>query len=1010
MNTHFYDKVPKEKRFYSEGFENVELTLDEIAEVINLGCTISYQYRDGIRKSENFLGTDFLAVDIDSGMTLADAFKHPIFTSFCSMHYVTPSHTPDEHRFRLVFALPRPICKVSEVKAAAYALTKRLSGDLKATDAARIFHGCRDSFPQVYNRGITEDFLHELIDDGTNQPASESIIFAGSTTNRSNYQPEPSRVVRTSDGANIKLESIKGTTSIYCPFHDDHNPSAFVARSPNGSQFIHCATCGNTWHVKGTSPYEERFDDFDQTIRRIKNKTTTETHEDSPLRDLLMSHQVSPNNITITQNEHLEIHCLQDGLTLIKSPKGTGKTTYLAVALGNIIQRFATLEEYEEGTDYEIEEAFFSEERVLLIGHRQALIGDLCKRLSLNSYLDDHKLEYYEVQGRKCRYGVCMDSLHKVRSESYDIIVIDEVEQVLSHFLSDTIGEKRLGLFAIFCRLIQRAKKIVALDADLGWISYITLAHLTREQIGKPRVSKKTPLPVPRKLHIYVNDWQPRNRELLVYDSMFQLIHEIKKSVVNRQRILITSNSKAKIKALTHAIRSLEKEIDAPIRMISITSENSGSKDIQHFIKNIKTEILNFQVILSSPSLGTGIDISFENGKREVDAVFGLFENQINTHFEIDQQLARVRNPGSVHVWVSPRTFKFETDFRIAGKDFLHRHLLDVVTTGVIDQEWDINSRHIDPFLRMAALIVSHQRASKNRLRANFLQYRKEQGWSIQNVREDVTLHQSGKDIFQIGKDVSDQEWRTAVLNSTPMDQVQFMQFRERLESNEREYSSDQWYAFYRTRVELFYGQVVDDHLLNKDRKGAWRREISTYEVLTSLNDQTFNSRIKSSSQGAEKKNNALKQRLFRDHHTAVYLIYGLVSTTPIFKDGKFDPNVVFVTDDLEKFVKASSKLKEFIQMQLEVNTQSDIEQKPVQHLGKILAKVGLGVKKVTQSTSKGKKSYSYSLDPDMFKIMEEITQIRSGLTRCGWDFIDLKYGFEYDQIECEWLGSNLDY
>jgi hypothetical protein len=369
---------------------------------------------------------------------------------------------------------------------------------------------------------------------------------------------------------------------------------------------------------------------------------------------------------------------------------------------------------------------------------------------------------------------------------------------------------------------------------------------------------------------------------------MFQLIHEIKKSVVNRQRILITSNSKAKIKALTHAIRSLEKEIDAPIRMISITSENSGSKDIQYFIKNIKTEILNFQVILSSPSLGTGIDISFENGKREVDAVFGLFENQINTHFEIDQQLARVRNPGSVHVWVSPRTFKFETDFRIAGKDFLHRHLLDVVTTGVIDQEWDINSRHIDPFLRMAALIVSHQRASKNRLRANFLQYRKEQGWSIQNVREDVTLHQSGKDIFQIGKDVSDQEWRTAVLNSTPMDQVQFMQFRERLESNEREYSSDQWYAFYRTRVELFYGQVVDDHLLNKDRKGAWRREISTYEVLTSLNDQAFNSRIKSSSQGAEKKNNALKQRLFRDHHTAVYLIYGLVSTTPIFKDGGF--------------------------------------------------------------------------------------------------------------------------
>ncbi len=1004
VNTHFFDKMTKEKRFYREGFENVELTLDEIAEVINLGCTISYQFRNGIRKSENFLGTDFLAVDIDSGMTLEEAFEHPIFKSYCSMHYVTPSHTPDDHRFRLVFALPRTITKISEVKAAAIALTKRLSGDLKTTDAARIFHGCKDSFPQVYGRGITEDFLYELIDDGKNLPASESVIFAGSTTNRSDYQPEPSRVVRTSDGANLKLESIKGTTSIYCPFHDDHNPSAFVARSPSGSQFIHCSSCQTSWHVKGTSAYEQRFDDFDQTIRRIKNTTITETHDDSPLRDLLLSQQVSPKNITITQKEHLEIEGLQDGLTLIKSPKGTGKTTYLADVLGKIIRRFATLEEYEEGTDSEIEEAFFSKERILLVGHRQALIGDLCKRLSLNSYLDDPKSDSSEIRRRKSRYGVCLDSLHKVHGESYDIIVIDEVEQVLSHFLSDTIGEKRRGLFAIFCELIQRAKKVVALDADLGWISYITLAHLCREQVQKTTPS------VPLKLQIYINDWQPQNRELLVYGSMFQLIHEIKKSVVNRQRIFITANSKAKVKALTHAIKSLEKEIDAPIRMISITSENSGTEDIQHFIKSIKTEILNYQVILSSPSLGTGIDISFENGKREIDAVFGLFENQINTHFEIDQQLARVRNPGSVHVWVSPRTFNFETDFRVAGKDFLHRHLLDVVTTGVVDKDWDIQSREIESFLRMAALIVSHQRASKNRLRANFLQYRKDQGWSIQIVKEDETLQQSGKDLFQIGKDVSDQEWRSAVLNATTMDRVQFMQFREQLESNDQEYSSDQWCAFYRTRLELFYGRVVDEDLLNQDRKGAWRREISMFEELTKLDDQIFDSMVRKNSQGAENKNNALKQRLFRDRHTAVELIYGLLAATPIFTNGKFDPHAVFITDDLKKFVKASIKLKAIVQAQLEINTQSDVEQKAVQHLGKILAKVGLGVKKVTQSTTKGKKTYFYALDPDIFKSLEEITRIRSGLTNEGWDFVDQQYGFEYAPIEKEWLESNLDY
>lgn len=148
VNTHFFDKMTEEKRFYREGFGSEELTLEEIAEVIHLGCTISYQYRDGIRKSENFLGTDFLAVDIDSGMTLEEAFKHPIVEKYCSMHYVTPNHTPDDHRFRLFFILPRTIKKISEVKSAAIALTKRLSGDLKTTDAARMFHGCKDSYPR----------------------------------------------------------------------------------------------------------------------------------------------------------------------------------------------------------------------------------------------------------------------------------------------------------------------------------------------------------------------------------------------------------------------------------------------------------------------------------------------------------------------------------------------------------------------------------------------------------------------------------------------------------------------------------------------------------------------------------------------------------------------------------------------------------------------------------------------------------------------------------------------
>ncbi len=229
------------------------------------------------------------------------------------------------------------------------------------------------------------------------------------------------------------------------------------------------------------------------------------------------------------------------------------------------------------------------------------------------------------------------------------------------------------------------------------------------------------------------------------------------------------------------------------------------------------------------------------------------------------------------------------------------------------------------------------------------------------------------------------------------------------MEHKEYEYSNDRLYSFYRTRMELFFGQVVDDQLLDDDRNGALRREITMYEDLIKLDDKKFSKMFDNQLQGTHRKNTALKQKLFRDRHTAAGLIYGLLSTTPVFKDGEFDTKAVFVTDDLKKFIGASIKLTEFILAQLEVNTRKDVEQKAVQHLGAILSKVGLKVKMVTKSTAKGKKTYSYALDPDAVKKLEEITRVRSELKHEGWGFVDKQYGFQYSEIDMMWLESKQD-
>lgn len=76
-------------------------------------------------------------------------------------------------------------------------------------------------------------------------------------------------------------------------------------------------------------------------------------------------------------------------------------------------------------------------------------------------------------------------------------------------------------------------------------------------------------------------------------------------------------------------------------------------------------EVPEYTVVLAAPSLGTGIDITFENGESKIDCVYGIFDNQINSHFETHQHIAESKHPKEVNMRVSPETFRFETDFGV---------------------------------------------------------------------------------------------------------------------------------------------------------------------------------------------------------------------------------------------------------------------------------------------------------------------------------------------------------
>lgn len=63
----------------------------------------------GFRHNDNFVSSDFMSLDIDSGLTIDNAEKRIQSLGLACLCLPSPSHSPELHRFRLIFPLARTI-------------------------------------------------------------------------------------------------------------------------------------------------------------------------------------------------------------------------------------------------------------------------------------------------------------------------------------------------------------------------------------------------------------------------------------------------------------------------------------------------------------------------------------------------------------------------------------------------------------------------------------------------------------------------------------------------------------------------------------------------------------------------------------------------------------------------------------------------------------------------------------------------------------------------------------
>ena len=148
---------------YNGTFENVNISAIDLANSVNEGFAFCSQHKEQRRKSSNFTGAGFLAIDIDHGLTLETVQADTYYKKYGTIIYTTPSHTADAHRFRIVFELETPILDAQKMTQALTGLISRFGADGSCKDACRLFFGSKNSAPIVSDNRLPTSEVDALV-------------------------------------------------------------------------------------------------------------------------------------------------------------------------------------------------------------------------------------------------------------------------------------------------------------------------------------------------------------------------------------------------------------------------------------------------------------------------------------------------------------------------------------------------------------------------------------------------------------------------------------------------------------------------------------------------------------------------------------------------------------------------------------------------------------------------------------------------------------------------------
>ncbi|MEM6751528.1 MAG: DUF3854 domain-containing protein [Cyanobacteria bacterium P01_C01_bin.38] len=588
---------------------------------------------------------------------------------------------------------------------------------------------------------------------------------------------------------------------------------------------------------------EKGVDDFASARRMDADFLLTAIIDDArSLDDYRRSFFISNRGLSKKYKPHVRVHAryLSDaiklplsGLVVLSSDMGTGKTELMRKwLLDNPQVKF------------------------LNNGHRVNLLKNLSERLETDMYSE---LSYGDLAKAKA-LSITIDSLHKLNTEAleYGCVFIDEACQYLTHLLhSKTCKEYRAQILEVLEYIVYNAQLVVIADAHMD--------DLTVDFFLAMRPQGEEPL-------IFVNDWRNGDRVIHWYEGKDSstLVAQISASLMTGQKIMVVADSKKFIKKLEKSLcMSMKVEVGSssseegdketrgqgdkgtpgaeeqvktsptpsrtnsptpkksPLRIWSIHSDNSGSKENVAFIKDITNSIKDVDGLLASPSLGTGVDIPTYH----FDVVYGAFHGVSQTATECAQQLYRYRPKVPFHVWVAPRPpfgYKDTNASKIKERLLQTNELTAFLIR--IDRKTGKRGAEKDWALDAYCQIEAKRNQSMNNLRTDLRELLTEMGNQIipMGAEDDKETAERLKDAAA----ALDVAYNTGVVKARDISASEYRSYRSKEYLNPEEILECEKF-----RIKEAYGMEITEELVALDDKGKLIKSIINLEAILSDTD-----------------------------------------------------------------------------------------------------------------------------------------------------------------------------